>query len=52
MDCTGCDNEIKRGETYTSILRQTERKGRFGAISVSSTESERYYHQACVPEQS
>jgi hypothetical protein len=51
MDCTGCGNEIQRGETYTSILRQTERAGRFGAISVTGTESEAYYHQACAPAQ-
>lgn len=48
--CTGCDNAIKRGETYVAHTRQTERVGLLGAIKVKDAEVTAVYHETCTPQ--
>lgn len=49
MTCNHCSNEIRRGEEYIALLRQTEKVGRFGAVTVKDTDSSAYFHKACAP---
>lgn len=48
VTCTACNNDIKRGEKYTSLLRQTEKIGRFGRIRVLDADWAPF-HTTCTP---
>lgn len=50
MACTECGREIKRGEQYVAVTRQTERVGRLGAVKVEDSDLVAVYHPACAPE--